>query len=95
MDTLLAVESRAKAGQREKKSKLQHYGGGGGGVLINGGLSGSHRALYSPETPHVGRGGDVTTFSENLRGQVTHSAVRIGVVVHGRGGLTYSLNVGN
>ena len=47
MDTLLAVESRAKAGQREKKSKLQHYGGGGGGVLIDGGLSGSHRALYT------------------------------------------------
>ena len=47
LDTLLAVESRAKAGQREKKSKLQHYGGGGGGVLIDGGLSGSHRALYT------------------------------------------------
>ena len=47
----------------------------------------------SPKTPHVSRGCDVTTFSENLGSQVADSsAIRGGVVVHGRGGLAWTGN---
>ena len=43
-----------------------------------------HVGEDSPETPHVSRGRNVITFSENLRGQVADCpTVRVGVVVHG------------
>ena len=44
---------------------------------------------HSPETPHISRGRDVTTFPENLRCQVADSPThRVCVLVHSRGRLT-------
>ena len=42
----------------------------------------------SSETPHISRGGDVRISSEDLRGEIADGpTVRVGVVVHGGGGL--------